>query len=100
MITFNPYIAKKIGINEAIVYEIAVKHPDVYENAKYWAKLDRYMWLSELFFMKEYEYEQALENLVKYKVLERKGDMYANHSDRGNRWLWQDNDMQSIENKI
>lgn len=84
MITFCPYFAHQFGIHEAIVYEIfkeELKHAYIYKYGKFWVKLNRFTWINQLFFIKEYEFEQALENMIKYKILQFKEEMYSINED-------------------
>jgi hypothetical protein len=84
LVTFCPYLAQRIGLHESILFEIVkeeLKHAYHHEYGKFWIGLTRFTWISKLFFLKEYEYEQAKENLVKYKALEFKYGKYTINED-------------------
>lgn len=80
MVTFCPYFAKRFGLHEAIIYQVAtedVKHSYDYSYGKYWISLNRFNWVHYFFFLKESEFEQAIENLVNYGIFEKRNDKYA-----------------------
>ena len=80
LVTFCPYFAKRFGLHEAIIYQNvseSLKHSYDYSHQKYWIKLVRFNWINDFFFLKEYEYEQAIENLVKCRIFEYKDGKYT-----------------------
>lgn len=80
MVTFCPFFAKRFGLHEAIIYQVSLedlKHSYDHCYGKYWIKLGRFNWVHYFFFLKEYEFEQAIENLVKYRIFEHKDGKYT-----------------------
>lgn len=80
MISFDPNIAKKFGINESILFQYVVenlKHCTQFEYGKSWVSLTRYDWIFHFDFFNEYEYYQAIENLVKNGMLEQRESLFS-----------------------
>ncbi len=81
---FCPYFAKRFGLHESILFELVkdgIRHSSYHKYGKFWIELTRVTWISHLFFLRECEYEQALDNLIKYNLIELKEGKYTINED-------------------
>lgn len=77
MISFDPELAKKLGLHEAIIFErIRILHVKNEENMqnyyqnRFWVDLNNHIYSKFLYYISKADVDFALENLVKLNVLD------------------------------
>jgi hypothetical protein len=77
MISFDPELAKKFGLHEAIIFErIRILHVKNEENMqnyyqnRFWVDLNNHIYSNFLYYISQADVDFALENLVKLNVLD------------------------------